>query len=236
MIALAAIAALVFAGGTATAQTVDDVLAKYYSAKGGAKWQSVESMRMTARVVTQGIELPMTMVSKRPNLMRQDMSFQGVAIVNAYDGTTAWGINPMMGSSEPMVIPGPMAEALADQADFDGGLVGYKEKGSTVELIGTEDLDGKKVHHLKLTKKNKQVQHYYLDAETSLEAKVVVETDMGAGPVTVETLLSDYQTIDGFPVPMTIRQNAPTGQVSITFEKVEFNVPIDDAFFKMPGK
>lgn len=234
--AVAAIAAFLFAAGSASAQTVDDVLAKYYAAKGGAKWQSLKSMRMTARVVTQGIELPMTIVSKRPNLMRQDMSFQGVSIVQAFDGTTAWGINPMMGSSEPAPIPGAMADALREQADFDGSLVDHKAKGSTVELVATEDLNGKKVHHLKLTKKSGQVQHYYLDAETALEAKVVVETDMGAGPVTVETMLSNYQTVDGFPVPMTITQNAPTGQVVITVEKVEFNVPVEDAFFKMPGK
>ena len=234
--AVAAIAAFLFSAGTASAQTVDDVLAKYYAAKGGAKWQSLDSMRMTARVVTQGIELPMTMVSKRPNLMRQDMSFQGVSIVQAFDGTTAWGINPMAGSSEPAAIEGAMADALREQADFDGSLVDYKAKGGTVELVGTEDLNGKKVHHLKLTKKGGQVQHYYLDAETALEAKVVVETDMGAGPVTVETLLSNYQTVDGFPVPMTITQNAPTGQVVITVEKVEFNVPLDAGFFKMPGK
>jgi outer membrane lipoprotein-sorting protein len=235
-IALAALAALVLAAGSASAQTVDDVLAKHYAAKGGAKWQSVQSMRMTARIVTQGIELPMTIVSKRPNLMRQDMSFQGVSIVQAFDGTTAWQINPMMGSSDPAPIEGPMADALKDQADFDGSLVDYKAKGSTVELVGTEDLDGKKVHHLKLTKKDKKVQHYYLDAATGLESRVVVETDMGAGPVTVETILSNYQTVEGFPVPMSISQNAPTGQVVITVEKVEFNVPLEDGFFKMPGK
>lgn len=236
LLALAALAAVVLSSGTASAQTADDILAKYYEVRGGAKWKSVQTMRMTARVVTQGIELPMTMVSKQPNLMRQDMSFQGVSIVQAFDGTTAWGINPMMGSSDAAEIQGPMAEALKEQADFFGSLVDYKTKGSTVELVGTEDLNGRKVHHIKLTKKDKKVQHYYLDAETTLEAKVVVEADMGAGPMTVETLLSNYQTVEGLPVPMTITQNAPTGQVVITVEKVEFNAPVDDAFFRMPGK
>lgn len=236
LLALTALAALVAAAPLAAAQTLDDVIAKYRAAKGGEAWEKVDSMRMTARIVTQGIELPMTMVTKRPNKMRQDMSFQGVSIVNAYDGTTAWGINPMMGSTDPAEITGPMAEALADQADFDGALFDYKDKGSTVEMVGTEDLDGTKVVHLKLTNKAGQVQHYYLDAATMLEKKVVVEADMGAGPMTIETELSNYQTIDGFSVPMSIQQNAPTGQVAITVEKIEFNVPVDDAIFRMPGK
>jgi outer membrane lipoprotein-sorting protein len=236
LFALALVASFVAAAGSAAAQTVDDVIAKHHQARGGDKWKSIQSMRVTARIVTQGIELPMTMVTKRPNLMRQDMSFQGVSIVQAFDGTKAWGINPMMGSTDPQEIPGPTADALRDQADFDGALVDYKAKGSTVELVGIEDLDGKKVHHLKLTNKNKQVQHYYLDSTTGLESKVVVEADMGAGPMTVETLLSDYQTINGIAVPMSIRQNAPTGQVVITVDKVEFDVAVDDSLFKMPAK
>ena len=236
LFALALVASFVAAAGSAAAQTLDDVIAQHHQAKGGDKWKAIQSMRITARIVTQGIELPMTMVTKRPNLMRQDMSFQGVSIVQAFDGTQAWGINPMMGSSEPQEIPGPTADALRDQADFDGALVDYKAKGSVVELVGTEDLDGKKVHHLKLTNKNKQVQHYYLDAATGLESKVVVEADMGAGPMTIETMLSDYQTINGIAVPMSIRQNAPTGQVVITVDKVEFDVALDDALFKLPVK
>lgn len=234
--ALAVVASLLIGAGTAAAQTLDEVIVKYRDAKGGAAWQKVESMRMTARIVTQGIELPMTMVTKRPNMMRQDVSFQGVSIVQAFDGTTAWGINPMMGTSDPSEVTGPMADAMKDQADFDGALFNYKKKGSAAELVGTEDLNGTKVVHVKLTNKNGQEQHYYLDAETMLEKKVVVDADMGAGPMTIETELSNYQTFDGIPVPMSITQNAPSGQVAITVEKVDFNVDVDDAIFRMPGK
>jgi len=235
-VAFAVIASLLIGAGAASAQTLDEVIAKYRKAKGGDVWKKIDSTRMTARIVTQGIELPMTMVTKRPNLMRQDMSFQGVSIVQAFDGTTAWGINPMTGSSDPSEVTGPMADSLKDQADFDGALFDYKAKGSTAELVGTEDLNGTKVVHLKLTNRNKQVQHYYLDADTMLEKKVVVQADMGAGPMTIETELSNYQTFDGIPVPMSITQNAPAGQVAITVEKVEFNVDVDDSIFRMPGK
>lgn len=236
LIAVCAVAALVATAPIAVAQTLDDVLSRYRAAKGGENWEKLESMRMTARIVTQGIELPMTMVTKRPNLMRQDMSFQGISMVQAYDGTTAWGINPMMGSEEPTELTGPMADAMREQADFDGGLFNYAAKGSKVDLVGTEDLDGAKVIHIKLTTRDNQVQHYYLDAETMLEKRLVIETDMGGGPMTVETRLSNYQTVDGFSVPMSITQIVAGNQVALTVEKVEFNVHVDDAYFRMPGK
>ena len=233
LLSLAVIAALAGSSTFAAAQSVDDIIAKNFKAKGGDKWKSTQSMRLTARINIQGMELPLTIVSKRPNLMRQDMTFQGVSIVQAFDGTTAWTINPMNGSDAPTEVPAPLADSLKEQADFDGPLVDYKAKGYTVELVGDEDLNGTKVHHLKLTKKDGKVTHMYLDVAKGVEMKVVSEADLGMGPMKLETELSNYQAFDGILVPMTIRQNSPAGPVQITIDKVEFNVAIDDAIFKM---
>jgi len=236
LLSLAVIAALLGARGTAAAQTVDEIVAKNYKAKGGDTWKSTQSMRLTARINIQGMELPMTIVSKRPNLMRQDMTFQGISIVQAYDGTTAWTINPMMGSDAPTEVPAAVADSLREQADFDGPLVDYKAKGHAVELVGNEDLNGTRVHHLKLTKKDGKTTHFYIDADKGVELKVVSQADLGQGPMTIETELSNYQLVDGILVPMAIRQNASTGPVSITVDKVEFNVEIDEKLFRMPGR
>lgn len=235
LLSLAVITALAGAA-PAAAQSVDDIVAKNFKAKGGDKWKAVQAMRMTARITLQGMELPMTIVSKRPSMMRQDMTFQGVSIVQAYDGTTAWTVNPMMGSDQATELPAAAAASMKEQADFDGPLVDYKAKGNTVELVGTEDLNGAKAHHLKLTRKDGKVTHYYIDPATGVELKVVSEADLGTGPMTIETELSNYQTIDGIMVPMTIKQNSPGGAVTITVEKVEFNPSIDDKMFRMPGK
>lgn len=236
LLSLAVITAIAGAAGTAAAQSVDEIVAKNYTAKGGDKWKSIQSMRLTARINIQGMELPMTIVSKRPNLMRQDMTFQGVSIVQAYDGATAWTINPMIGSDAATEVPAAVADSLKDQADFDGPLIDYKAKGNTIELVGNEDLNGAKVHHLKLTKKDGKTTHFYIDVATGVEKKVVSEADLGTGPMKIETELSNYQTVDGIMVPMSIQQNAPTGAVSIAVDKVEFNVSIDDAIFRMPKK
>ena len=233
---LAVITAFLVAAHPAAAQTVDEIVAKNFTAKGGDKWKSIQSMRMTARITIQGMELPMTIVSKRPNLMRQDMSFQGVSIVQAYDGTTAWTINPMMGSDAATELPDAAAASMKEQADFDGPLVDYKAKGHAVELVAHEDLAGKKAHHLKLTRKDGKVTHYYIAAATGVELKVVAEADLGTGPMTIETELSNYQPVEGILVPMSIKQNSPQGAVTITVDKVEFNPALDDKMFRMPGK
>lgn len=238
LLSLAVLTALLAANSTAAAQTVDEIVAKAWQAKGGDKWKAMQSTRMTARINISGMELPMTILSKRPNLMRQDITIpmQNVTIVQAFDGEKGWAINPLEGPTA-TELPAPAAEAMKDQADFDGPLVDYKAKGNTVELVGTEDVGGAKAYHLKITKKNKQVQHLYIEVARGVELKSVSEVDMGAGMTTVETELADYRAVDGILVPFTMRVNGgPAGPVSMTVDKVEFNVAVDDKVFKIPGK
>ena len=165
--------------GVAFAQTVDDIIAKNIKARGGIeKFKSVNSMKITATVTAQGTKVPVTVYTKRPNMMREETEFQGQKMVRAFDGTTAWTINPMMGGS-PQALTGAAANMAMDSADLEGPLVDYKQKGHTIELVGTEAIDGKPAHHLKITRKTGTVQHLYLDADTGLERKTIIALEQG---------------------------------------------------------
>jgi outer membrane lipoprotein-sorting protein len=217
----------------AVAQTVDELLAKNIQAKGGMeKLRSVQTAKQTARVNFQGAEAKQTVYAKRPNLIRQELNIAGQLVIMAYDGQTPWMINPNLGAVAPIALTGPLAEMIKDQSSFDGPLIDYKAKGYLIELVGPETLAGRQVHHLKLTDKMRQVQHCYLDAETGLEAKLVSQNEMGQS---FEQELSDYRDVEGIKVPFSIRTLANgVQQGQITVDKVEFNVKIDDAIFKMP--
>lgn len=240
---------MIFAGSTvvlftvalgaapAAAQTVDEIIAKNHASKGGLEhWKTIQTQKMEAVVAVQGLELPMIIYGKRPNLGRQDVLVEvpgqpAMTMVNLFDGAKAWSINPMTGSDVPMELSGPEGEAVKDQSDFDGALIDYKAKGHTVELIGTESLGTKKVHHLKVTRKDQPAQHYYLDVDTGVELKI--STEAGTGPA-VDTELSDYKLIGRVLVPHQIKvMQGGMVQAEVRITKVDFNVPIDDAMFKI---
>jgi outer membrane lipoprotein-sorting protein len=218
---------------TAAAQTVDELLAKNIQAKGGMeKLRSVQTVKQTGRVNFQGQEAKQTVYAKRPNLIRQELNMAGQLVVMAYDGNTPWMINPNLGAVAPIALTGPLAAMIKDQSSFDGPLIDYKAKGYLIDLVGPETSGGRKVFHLKLTDKMGQVQHCYLDAETGLEAKLVSQSEMGQS---FEQELSDYREVDGIKVPFSIRTlSNGVQQGQITVDKVEFNVKIDDAIFKIP--
>jgi outer membrane lipoprotein-sorting protein len=232
--------ALILAAGfvpaLAHAQTVDDIIAKNLKSKGGLeKLQATNTLKMSGTIVSQGNEMPLQVWSKRPNLFRREVEVQGQKIIQASDGKTVWMINPMMGSSAPQEVPADQAKVMQADADFDGVFVDYKKRGTTIELVGSEKLEGKDVYHLKVTPKGSEPQDYYLDATSGLEIKVARAVEQGGMKMRVETELSNYKEVDGLMVPFSTRQalnGTPIAQVTI--EKVEFNASIEDAMFRMP--
>lgn len=218
----------------ALAQDVDEIVAAYEAVRGGrGKWAAVETQRMTGTLYATGLELEVTMLNKRPNLVRQDVGFaipgQGsVVITTAYDGRGAWTLNPMLGMTVPQPLTGPEAEALTDQADFDGALFDYKARGHSVELVDTTIEDGRRVHHLRVTRPDRPTVDYYIDAETAVERRVTSEANPGS---VVE--LSDYREVDGFQMPhlIRVRQDGQV-QAEIVVSAFAFNVPIADDVFQ----
>lgn len=226
--------------GTLAAQTLDEIIATNLDAKGGIeKIRATSTVRMTGHVTARDVpegdpqSAAITMVAKRPNLMRREQVLKGENVVSAFDGTTLWMAR---GSMPPQEAPGPQAAYARQDAEFDSVFVDYKKKGTAIALIGKEKLEGTEVFHLKVTKKGGPPQDYYLDASTGLERVVSVTVNPGGTPTTIATELGDYREVDGRKVPFSIRQRV-NGAVSAstTIDKVEFNVPMEDSFFSMPA-
>jgi len=222
----------------AAAQTADQVIARSFEARGGLdKLKAVHTIRMTGRMSVGPEDLAMVVEMKRPDKIRVDTSGRGRAAVQAYDGTTAWGILPT-GTGRAEVLPSELAKAIAEQADIDGPLVDYAAKGSRVELVGAEGkVDGRRAFKLKVTRKDGSVAYYFLDARSYLPIRVEATRTVRGRPIEAEGTMGDYREAGGFLWPHRLENGAsgmPDKQV-ITIEKIEVNPPIDDARFRMPG-
>jgi outer membrane lipoprotein-sorting protein len=233
-------AAVVLPAHSASAQTLDDIVAMNLRSKGGIeKIRATQTVRMTGSVAARdpmGQEMKATMVilAKRPNLMRRETTtVNGQPTVMAFDGKTFWMAR---GSMPPQQLPGPQAAYAMQDAEFDSVFVDYKEKSYRISLAGKEAIDGKPVYHLKVAKKNGPVQDFYLDAQTGLEKKISVRVEVpDQPPITFVTEMSDYRDVDGRQIPFKTQQTQNNVTVStVTLEKVEFNVPADDSLFRMP--
>ena len=229
-----AAAALIALASPAQAQTVDEIVARNLEAKGGVqKLRETASVRLTGTATLQGQTGPTLSLSKRPNMMRREITLGGQKLVQGYDGTTIWMALPNAPAQE--LPAGPQADLFKRNVEFDSAFLDWQKKGSKIELKGKETEGGRELIHLVLTPKDAPPLHYYLDAKTGLEAKVVMEVKDPSIKGALETRFSDYRSIDGRMIPFVMTQMLNGQQFAqIRVEKVEFNVPLEDALFKMP--
>ena len=220
--------------------TADQLVAKNIEAKGGAEaLHALQSVKLTGKMlVNEGkLELAYTQVKKRPEEVRTELSLQGMTMVQAYDGKDGWKISPFQGRKDPEKLSEDDNKALMEDAEIGGPLVDWKEKGSKVEYLGTEDVDGTQAHKLKVTRKNGDVNYVYLDPDYFLEIRIVTQRMEHGAQVETETDLSDYEKVNGVFLPLSTESGPKrsSDKAKLIIEKAEGNVPVDDKAFQFPA-
>jgi hypothetical protein len=223
-----------FVSLSAVSQTAEELVAKNLQAKGGVdKIKAIKSVRMIGSFkATVGTE------NKRPDMVRETFSVQGMTQVQAYDGSTGWQISPFGGRRDPELLGEDDVRGLAEDADFDGPLVDAQAKGNKIEYLGHDQVDGDDAYKLKVTLKNGDILYYYLDPDTFIEIQIEKQQFIRGSVRESVTVLGSYKPVNGVMYPFFIEagpKNNPDARGKITVTKVEANVPIDDSAFKFPA-
>lgn len=234
VIAILAIIVIAFANA-AQAQSVNEVLEKHFKAVGQEKLVALNSFYIKAKVSQMGMELPMEMRIKKPDMFITNIDIQGQKMVQAFDGQKGWMIIPMM-SPDPQELAGAQLDQAKEQANMNGELYNYEKNGSTAEMAGKVNVDGKEMFRIKLTDKEGNTKDYFIDATTYLISKVKAKVSAQGQTVDIEQIMSDYKIIDGITMAMKIESKSPMGTAIVTMEEVKFNEKFDDAIFKQPAK
>src|SRR3954449_4569017 len=156
-----------------SAQTADELVQKNIQAKGGLeKIKAIRTVRMLGNFEAGGFTAQVGQDNKRPDMLRETFTIQGMSAIQAYDGSTGWQIQPFGGRKDPELLGEDDLRDLEETADIDGPLVDYKSKGNTVEYMGHDTVDGDDAYKLKVTLKNGDVFYYYLDPDAFIEIRV----------------------------------------------------------------
>jgi outer membrane lipoprotein-sorting protein len=243
VLSMAAVALLISVASYA--QTADEVIAKYLENTGGkAKWEALKSVKTTGKIKVQGMELPVTIAQKAPNKQMTLAEFQGMKFYqNCFDGTTGWNTNQMTMKAEKMEAED--SENMKDQSELLDPFINYAARGYKVSLEGKETVEGTECFKIKLVRKPLKVEgkdeenssFYFFDTQNYVP--ILVQSTIRKGPakgMVSETVMSDYQEVNGLFFPFAIIQRAKgqPGGAAIVIEKVEVNVDMDDKQFAMP--
>lgn len=214
----------------AKAQTVDDIVNKYITAMGGEeKLISLKTVKMEGNLTVNGTDVGLIVTRKHLVGMRADISVMGTE--NYQIVTPAKGIvfMPIRGMTEPTTMSDDELKSSLTQLDIQGSLVDYKQKGTTVEVIGKEKVDTEDCYNLKLTYKSGVVANYYISTTTYYIVKTSGKKIIGGKEMDVTTTYSNYKkNADGYWFPYT----TVNSQGETDYSTIDTNKPVDESIFK----
>jgi hypothetical protein len=224
----------------ARTQTAEELVNKNIQAKGGKeKIKAIHSVHMTGKLKgAGGFTAAVVQDGMRPNLVRETFSLQGMTAIQAYDGSIGWQVQPFGGHKDPELMGEDDLRDLLLDADFDGPLVDFKEKGNAVEYLGHDVVDGDDALRLKVTLKNGDIVYYYLDPDTYLEIRKETQEFIRGSIKENVVDLGSYKPVSGVMYPFSVAsgpKNRPNAVQTTTFDKIEANVSLDKAEFAIPA-
>jgi outer membrane lipoprotein-sorting protein len=227
------------------ALTADQIVERHLTALGGREaLGKITSRRATGTVSVPtpagALSGPLEMLAKTPNKVRIEMRIDTASvggpgemvITQMFDGTTGWSVNSMQGE---MPFEGDQL-AGARNNFFPSPLLRYKELAAggalTAAVEASQQVNGKPAHVILFTPKTGPAERMFFDADSFLHVRTTASVTLPqVGRTDVVSELSDYRTVDGVKVPFVLVQSAGDQTVTMTFTKVENNVPLDDALF-----
>jgi outer membrane lipoprotein-sorting protein len=222
------------------AQTADEIVAKHIEAIGGAeKWKAIKGMEMKNKISVQGFEIESKTVIVAGKSLRTDVSMMGQEMITAVDGETGWKNVPamMQGTGEPEDMKIAEIKETRKQLDLGGMLLNYKEKGTTVELVGKEKIDGAEVYNLKITDKGGEISNLFLSTTTYFTLKSSAKRNVQGQDIVADVTFSNFKAVEGLTFPHTMEVPSPMGgTMTIETDSIKLNPTIDPAIFKKPTK
>jgi len=228
---------LAAASAHGSSRKAEKIAQKHVEVIGGDRFKSIEALRALGVVEVRGLTVPFTLWRQRPDLSRMEFSLMGNDVIQAYDGEVAWWVNPLAGATTPEVMPDDFAREMILWSDFEGPLVGYKQKRHKLKYMGKEELETGEAYKLRVLLSSGGEVVIYIDLETHLEVRRTHIQQSQGEPLMIHIYFSDFEEDAGVTSPRTIRGVGFGGEpFTMRFDTIDFDVAPDRTRFDMPGR
>ncbi len=212
-------------------ETVDPnvVLEKYLDAIGGRDaLAKVEDRTTIMRGTAMGQALTIIVKQKAPNKMRQEVKAGGMDQTIIFDGEK--GV--MKAATKNVDVTGKELEQLKIEATMEL-LLDIEGNGVKLDFEGTEKINGKDAHKIKMTLPSGIRWFNYFDAESGLKIKEQKEMQTQMGLIEQVVTYDNYTEVEGIKYPFKITQSFGPQSVEMTVSSVKVNKGLADDIFKI---
>jgi outer membrane lipoprotein-sorting protein len=218
---LFAVTALMFA------KSGKEILDQTIEAMGGANLSNVNSSFMQMTTSVMGMTMP-TKSYKKGDKYRLETNQMGQDVVVTFNGEKGW----MKMGEQVMEMPAEKVDQTRSQTEpmINGFKDKINEEGIKIEKVGKSKIDGITTYHIKMTDKDGQVTHLYINSANYLIVKMTANSDKGE----LEILFKDYKDFDGVKVPVKTVIKASGMEIVSTIEDYQINPDLNYSLFEKP--
>jgi photosynthetic reaction center cytochrome c subunit len=208
------------------------ILDKYLMAVGGADAiQKITSIVERGTVNAGGRQFPVDVYTKAPDKRTAVLHLPNGESITAFDGKNGWSINP----GRPVSI---MSRSESEAARLDADIylaIRLKQIYDDFRVTAPEKIDEHGVNVVVGSSNGKPPVKLYFDQQTALLVRMVRYSDtlLGLNPMQID--YADYRESGGVRIPYRWIVARPLGRFTVQIERVQHNVPLDDARFSQPA-
>jgi len=195
----------------------------------------IESVFLEGVQIQDGVQYPMTVYKKRPNLIRFHIGTESAYVVVGSNGERAWREWRKDGERRVEQLGPEALDLLSDEAVFSSPLSDYLFDPEVDAALGPRvEVDGDPAYEVTLSVRGRADRKFYISEQSQRLLKVERMDENGA--VTLATFYRDYRTVDGFPFAFEVENRTPEGKVVLTrFERIRVNGGLLSLYFEPPS-
>jgi hypothetical protein len=214
--------------------SVDDILAKYVEAIGGAGAIQQNHTRVEQGSVD-GPRGPQAVIETYRTA--PDKAF---AIVHRPNGDVIEGVNGQIGwgkraTSEATEERGDELARSKQWAEFYPGEQFAKDY-ERFQVRGTENVGGRDAYMVMAWWKSGGADRIYFDVRSGLLLRILHRIESPLGALPLQTDYEDYRDVNGLKIPFIVRVTRVDGITTYTWQKMEANVAIDAGRYEKPAE
>ena len=138
----------------------------------------------------------------------------------------------MSGSTDPVEMTPEQIKQTQNSNMFQDYMANYLKEGK-LTLEGEDKVNDKPAYKIKASLDGGNSIEMFIDKNSYLLVKTSTTMNQGGVDVTADSYMTDFKDNNGVFLPMKTTTSANGMDFTITFDKVEVNLPMEDSIFKL---
>ena len=214
--------------------TAKEIIEKYVTAIGGRKANEkfkTRLIKMTVELAPMGIKGAGEVFSAAPDKSYSKVNLAGIGeLIDAYDGTTAWTVNPIQGNRDKTGTE--LAQTKLSSNFYRH--INLDKLYPKMEVRGIEKVGDSDAYVVTATPEGLDPETFYFDTKTGLLVRSDSTLVSPEGKMATKAFYEDYREVDGIKMAFKTRSVLPQFEIITTYTEVKNGAAIDDKMFSKP--